>query len=225
MSFCANTGAVPSGICATMEPAQTLGPETPFSYRCTRCNRCCTGKRIQVNPYEIARIAQAREVSTAEARDRFTADSVLRQDAEDRCIFLGEHGCSIHGDRPLVCRLFPLGRVIESGGAVHFVRVDPSWAHGEFGEAGIVADFVEAQGAGPFIAAADAYFDWYCRAREKLATGTMGEGESGLGDLLDIDSQLAAWCGARGLKEPELPEERMRLHLQILDGQIGDDHV
>ena len=214
---------------AAMEPADTLGPETPFSYRCTRCNRCCTGKRIQVNPYEIARIARARGVSTAEARDRFTVDSVLRQDSEDRCIFLGEHGCSIHGDRPLVCRLFPLGRVIESGGAVHFVRVDPSWAHGEFGEAGKVADFVEAQGAGPFIAAADAYFDWYCRARESLAAGTPGnekggEGESGLEDLLDIDSQLAAWCGARGLQEPELPEERMRLHLEILDGQLGDDH-
>jgi Fe-S-cluster containining protein len=225
MSLCANTGAMPSAIPAGMVPADSLGPETPFSYRCTRCNRCCTGKRIQVNPYEIARIAQARGVPTAEARDRFTADSVLRQDADDRCIFLGEHGCSIHGDRPLVCRLFPLGRVIESGGAVQFVRVDPSWAHGEFGEAGIVADFVEAQGAGPFIAAADAYFDWYCRARERLATGTMGEGESGLGDLLDIDSQLAAWCGARGVKEPELPEDRMRLHLAILDGQLGDDHV
>jgi Fe-S-cluster containining protein len=211
-----------------MEPAETLGPATPFSYRCTRCNRCCTGKRIQVNPYEIARIARARGVSTAEARERFTVDSVLRQDDEDRCIFLGAEGCGIHGDRPLVCRLFPLGRVIESGGAVHFVRVDPSWAHGDFGEAGIVADFVEAQGAAPFIAAADAYFDWYCRARaracESFAAGAP-ETEGGLDDLLDIDSQLAAWCGARGIEEPELPEERMRLHLAILDGEIGDDHV
>ena len=212
-----------------MEPVDTLGPATPFSYRCTRCNRCCTGKRIQVNPYEIARIARARGVSTAEARERFTLDSVLRQDDEDRCIFLGEQGCGIHGDRPLVCRLFPLGRVIESGGAVHLVRVDPSWAHGDFGEAGVVSDFVEAQGAAPFIAAADAYFDWYCRARERLAAGETGSEESGLSDLLDIDSQLAAYCGARGMKEPELPEERMRLHLAILDatlsGQSGDDHV
>ena len=222
-----------------MEPAQTLGPTTPFSYRCTRCNRCCTGKRIQVNPYEVARIARARGVSTAEARERFTVDSVLRQDSEGRCIFLGEYGCSIHGDRPLVCRLFPLGRVIDSGGAVHFVRVDPSWAHGEFGEAGVVADFVEAQGAAPFIAAADAYFDWYCRARASLVAGAPGIAEGALEgrrleDLLDIDSQLAAWCGARGMKEPELPEERMRLHLEILvdilDGQSGcrpsgDDHV
>ena len=98
----------------------------------------------------------------------------------------------------------------------------------------MVADFVEAQGAAPFIAAADAYFDWYCRARASLVAGAPGiengtiEG-SRLEDLLDIDSQLAAWCGARGMKEPELPEERMRLHLEILvdilDGQSGDDHV
>ena len=225
MSLCANTGAHGSAISRRMEPDATMGPETPFSYRCRRCNRCCTGKRIQVNPYEIARLARARGVSTGEARERFTVDGALRQDAADRCVFLGEEGCTVHADRPLVCRLFPLGRVIESGGAVHFVRVDPSWARGEFGEAGVVADFVAAQGAGPFIAAADAYFDWYCQARERLAAGAamMSGGEQD--DLLDIDSQLAAYCGTHGITEPVDLDERMHLHLAILDGQLGDDHV
>jgi Fe-S-cluster containining protein len=204
------------------QPAATMGPATPFSYRCTRCNRCCTGKRIQVNPYEIARLARAKGVSTHVARARFTVDGALRQDAADRCVFLGDDGCGVHADRPLVCRLFPLGRMVEAGGAAHFVRVDPSWARGDFGEDGVVADYVASQGAEPFMAAADAYFDWYCRARARLAAAAPTGDEAGQDDLLDIDSQIAAHCGATGTQEPEDVEARMRLHLAILDGWIDE---
>lgn len=204
------------------QPAAAMGPATPFSYRCTRCNRCCTGKRIQVNPYEIARLARARGLSTSAARARFTTDGALCQDDADRCVFLGEQGCGVHADRPLVCRLFPLGRMVDAGGAAHFVRVDPSWARGDFGEDGVVADYVASQGAAPFMAAADAYFDWYCRARERLAAGAVDKGEAGQDDLLDIDSQVAAHCAALGMEEPEDVEARMRLHLAILDGWIDD---
>lgn len=207
------------------QPAATMGPATPFSYRCTRCNRCCTGKRIQVNPYEIARLARARGLSTRAARQAFTVDGALRQDDADRCVFLGEDGCGVHADRPLVCRLFPLGRVVEADGAAHFVTVDKSWARGEFGEAGVVADYVAAQGAAPFIAAADAYFAWYCRARARLAAhGAMADAAgAGEVDLLDIDDQLAAHCRARGMAEPEDIEARLRLHLAILDAQLEDE--
>jgi Fe-S-cluster containining protein len=212
------------------QPAATMGPATPFSYRCTRCNRCCTGKRIQVNPYEIARLARAKGMSTSAARQAFTVDGALRQDDADRCIFLGADGCGVHADRPLVCRLFPLGRVVEADGAAHFVTVDKSWARGDFGEVGVVADYVAAQGAAPFIAAADAYFAWYCRARARLAAGgAMADpAETGAADLLDIDSQLATHCRARGMAEPQDMAARLRLHLAILDGQLegeGEDDV
>ncbi|MEG3148106.1 YkgJ family cysteine cluster protein [Sphingomonas sp. RT2P30] len=208
------------------QPAATMGPATPFSYRCTRCNRCCTGKRVQVNPYEIARLARAKGVSTSEARAFFTANGALRQDDVDRCIFLGEDGCGVHADRPLVCRLFPLGRVVAADGAAHFVMLDRNWARGEFGEAGMVADYVAAQGAAPFIAAADAYFAWYCRARERLAAGMPDETAGKSTDLLDIDGQLAAHCRAQGMVEPADLEARLALHLAILDAELegeGDD--
>lgn len=210
------------------QPAATMEPATPFSYRCTRCNRCCTGKRIQVNPYEIARLARARGMSTREARTFFTLDGALRQDDADRCIFLGDDGCGVHADRPLVCRLFPLGRVVEADGAAHFVTVDRSWARGDFGEDGIVADYVAAQGAAPFIAAADAYFAWYCRAHARLVAGGATADAAGeeAGDLLDIDRQLARHCRARGIAEPADLAARLHLHLAILDAYLegeGDD--
>ncbi|MDB5679634.1 YkgJ family cysteine cluster protein [Sphingomonas bacterium] len=206
-----------------MPQVAAMRADTPFSYQCTRCNSCCTGKRIQVNPYEIARLARNRGISTAELRDRFTDDGALKQDDADACVFLGEQGCSVHPDRPLVCRLFPLGRTILADGSVSYGEVDRSWARGHFGTGGVVMDYVEAQGAAPFIHAADAYFGWFLRAHDVL------ESEGGNGavhddDWLDIDTQLAAWAAATGDDPPADVDARMRLHLSILDQKLGDDH-
>jgi len=193
---------------------------TRFSYRCTRCNSCCVDKRIQVNPYEIARLARNRGVSTAQARDDFTVDGALRQQEDGRCIFLGDQGCTVHADRPLVCRLFPLGRVIDAAGKVHFVPYpDPLAAHGEFGKAGVIADYLEAQGATAFIAAADAYFAFFCRANARMSDGTPVVADPDR-DLLDIDSEIAAACAASGVAEPEDLLERMWLHISLLDAML-----
>jgi hypothetical protein len=200
-----------------MPSDDAMTADTRFSYRCTRCNSCCVDKRIQVNPYEIARLARNRGVSTAAARDGFTIDGALRQQSDGRCIFLGDQGCTVHPDRPLVCRLFPLGRIIDATGKVHFVRYpDRQAARGEFGEAGVVADYVEAQGAAPFIAAADAYFAFFCRTNDRLGADAAVEVEN-TRDLLDIDSEVATACAARGIAEPDDPDERMRLHISLLD--------
>lgn len=189
---------------------------TRFSYRCTRCNSCCVDKRIQVNPYEIARLARNRGVSTARARDTFTTAGALRQQEDGRCIFLGDQGCTVHADRPLVCRLFPLGRVIDAAGKVHFVPYpDRQAARGEFGEAGVIADYLEAQGATAFIAAADAYFAFFCRANERMGADTPIAADPDR-DLLDIDSELAAACAASGIAEPEELLDRMWLHISLL---------
>lgn len=197
-----------------------MGPGTRFSYRCTRCNSCCVDKRIQVNPYEIARLARNRGVSTAAGRDAFTDNGALRQQDDGRCIFLGEQGCTVHPDRPLVCRLFPLGRVIDAAGNVHFVRYpDPHAARGDFGEDGVVQDYVTAQGAAPFIAAADAYFGFFCRANDRLRADTPIAAEAGR-DLLDIDSEVAAACAERGIDEPDDLDERMRIHIELLDAAL-----
>jgi hypothetical protein len=207
-----------------MPVGATMRADSPFSYRCTRCNACCTGKRIQVNPYEIARLARNRGVSTAETRARFTTGGALNQDAADRCVFLGEAGCGVHPDRPLVCRLFPLGRTIYADGSVEYGQVDRSWARGSFGEDGVVADYVEAQGAAPFIHAADAYFRWFVRAQDRVAAGE-GIAADADDDLLDMDVQVAAHCRATGTPEPADIDDRLHLHLTILDAALGEDHV
>jgi Fe-S-cluster containining protein len=200
-----------------------LSEDSAFSYSCRRCSRCCVGKLIQVNPYEVARLARNLGIGAAEFRARYTDGARLNQEADGRCVFLGETGCTVHADRPLVCRLFPLGRIIDDEGAVRYVRPDfsPPPA-GEFGEDGRVADYVTGQGAGPFIAAADAYFDWYCRARA-ADPDALDRHAPSEGDLLDLDRQVSAWCRKTGVEAPADIDERCRLHIRILDGLIDEE--
>jgi len=206
----------------TEAPAAASGPETPFSYACRRCNSCCRNKRIQVNPYEIARLARALGVSTSEARARFTKDSALLQNSDGSCAFLTPEGCGVHADRPLVCRLFPLGRVILDDGSWYYTHLDRGWANGTFGTDGTAGDYVASQGAEPFIEAADAYFHWYVRAAGVLSESPSEDEDGQDEDLLDLDSQIARWAAQSGLPEPEDVDARMRLHVALLSSKIGD---
>ena len=51
------------------------------------------------------------------ARYTEAGGTVLRTREEDRgCVFLGPRGCTVHPDRPLACRLYPLARWVAPDG-------------------------------------------------------------------------------------------------------------
>ena len=201
---------------------------TAFGYVCRRCSRCCRDKQIQVNPYEVARLARAKGQSTSEFRAAWTEDglgTVLRQNEDGTCVFLGPQGCEVHRDRPLVCRLYPLGRTVRSDGSEYFIRLEghPQSA-GEFTDRGTIADYLAAQDAQPFMDAADAYYQWLCLACERLgALPDDAAGEAGAedADLLDLDTTIARHCKATGEAEPGNLEDRMRLHVRLLHDAIA----
>ena len=76
-----------------------------FRYVCHQCLRCCHDKKIQLNPYEVARLARNRGQTTTQFRAEWTVDgagTVLQQTETGACVFLGAGGCMVHADRPLV---------------------------------------------------------------------------------------------------------------------------
>lgn len=88
---------------------------------CSRGGTCCHGNRIGLNPWELARLAAARDLSPIAFRERFTSEggTTLRFDgppdlrslpACSQYIGGPAPGCAVHGARPLACRLYPLGR-------------------------------------------------------------------------------------------------------------------
>jgi Fe-S-cluster containining protein len=198
-----------------------------FSFACQRCSRCCYHKGIRVNPYEVARLARRCGQTTTDFRKVSTRDgggTLLAQRENGACVFLGPEGCTVHADRPEVCRLYPLGRFRQADGIEGFTHLErhPESA-GEFGNSGTIADYLEAQDAGSFIKAADQYFSWLCEAARALGgapdlnPSTVPGGETALtAELLDMDAAIRHHCAVQGIEEPTDIEDRKELHLAIL---------
>src|SRR5579859_7419166 len=133
---------------------------SPFAYACRACSRCCWGKRIPINPYEVARLAEVLGQSTTEFLERHTTNggSLLAVRDDGACVFLGQGGCTVHAGRPLACRLYPLGRRVSSNGDEMFAEVVPHpRSEGRYGGEGTVDGFLRQQDTARHIAAADRY--------------------------------------------------------------------
>jgi hypothetical protein len=145
-----------------------------------------------VNPYEVLRLARAIGLATGEFVDSFIDldRMALRRSSDDTCVFLGDSGCTVHADRPLVCRLYPLGRIVRGDNEKWVVLPASDGSEGKFRSDGSVHDYVDSQGALPYMEAADA-----CHAlleEALLARGNApGEGiDNGPRWILDADSHV-----------------------------------
>ena len=217
--------------------------DSAFSYTCRACSRCCHDKIIQLNPYEVARLAQNRGISTTEFLARYTERSgtALRRVEKGACIFLTPQGCAVHFDRSLVCRLYPLGRHVTSERGEEFREVQPHpETEGEYDANSTVQAFLDRQDAGPFIEAADAYAELVGRLSHALceqvedharftddmqaALAESGEEEQGshVPDWLDMDRTVERFCTEQRLPFPRNMTEKMPVHIRAMEtGLLG----
>ena len=219
-----------------------------FSYTCHQCSRCCYNKRIQVNPYEVARLARNTGLSTAEFIANYLEPGkpYLDNQSDGACVFLTDQGCGVHADRPLVCRLYPLGQTLTGEGEESFRFATPHpKTEGVYGHEGTVEDFLTAQGVSPFLEVRDRYVAIVYRLLDILAQDVDGNIEAfattkqtfgdeaaiqqALGEWLDMDVVVARHCQMHDLNEPIDLEERLTLHIEAMEAWIthhseGADH-
>jgi Fe-S-cluster containining protein len=203
-----------------------------FGYQCHRCMRCCRDKVVQVNPYEIARLARRLGQTTAQFRDAWTengAGGVLAHTPFGACVLLGQDGCTVHPDRPLVCRIYPLGRFVDPDGTETWQPAVPHpKTKGDYTITGTIADFLAQQDVRDHIQAADDYAGWLHRAQEVLESaqnadaGNLEDLEGDAGGLIDMDTAIGQYCAASGAIEPTDIEARKQLHLYILHRRLDE---
>lgn len=207
-----------------------LTADSAFSYACHRCGRCCHDKLIQVNPYEIARLARHRGLGTTEfIATHLDALPHLRRQEDGACVFFGPEGCTVHADRPLVCRIYPLGSRMPGDGTVEYHQFagHPESA-GVFGKDGTIAAYLAQQQAEDFLRAAARYRAVLQRIYDAWRAsppppGSADDEESAAADgdpapdLLDLDRAVAEECARRQIPEPTDLEERMALHLAAIE--------
>jgi len=209
-----------------------------FSYHCGACGRCCHGKRIPLGPYDILRLARHLGLKTGEFLQRYAehAGPWLRATGDGACVFLDAGCCTVHADRPLACRVYPLGRWVTAGGEETFGELPPHpETEGRYGRDGTVAQYLLRQGAPPYLEAVDRYQALFYRLFDALQAElpgrqdllgvvpemfgrAAGEGEeSCFVEWLDADGAVARYCEKHELSVPDDIDRVMDMHIQAID--------
>lgn len=102
---------------------------------CSGCGGCCKGmgQSIVLDPLDIFRMTTnlglTFEMLLQDKIELGVVDGLILPNLkmngqDDRCGFLNEDNrCAIHGFRPGICRLFPLGRFYEKGAFQYFLQI------------------------------------------------------------------------------------------------------
>lgn len=203
---------------------RSLKRQDAFSYTCNRCKLCCYAYTVRINPYETARLASKLGISTSEFLERHSMDDgiALKREKNGACTFLGPEGCTVHSDRPLACRLYPLGRYTDAEGKETFkpMQLQPG-SEGQFcGPESSVAEFLAGQGVEPYIELADRYNALI----SKIVANRALEGSSGLNPaiVLDIDLALAEDGGSTLEFDANIEAKSLR-HIEILRTRLELD--
>jgi uncharacterized protein len=65
---------------------------------CKGCTLCCQGDAIRLEPEDLVRSYRT------EPHPYAPGALMIAHTPEGHCVYLGEHGCSIHGNAPALCR-------------------------------------------------------------------------------------------------------------------------
>lgn len=202
-------------------------------------------------PHEVLGMSRLLGISTTEFLSLYADNggTTLRSDAEGRCVFVAASGCRVHSQRPLVCRLYPLGRMTDETGVERFALypLQPE-CKAEVGRNGTIGTFLESQGVGSYLEWSRRYGELYRRMvglLERLAVqgevdnaagAFQGDPPADSGSLesdqemdrvplslwQDIEASLTEYCAAHGRAVPGSTDDAIALHLQAIEEWLDD---
>jgi uncharacterized protein len=234
-----------------MGDSRPLGRDSQFAYTCNRCMTCCHDAHIALDPYEIARLARNRQLTTTAFIARYLTEGgiVLRNREDTSCVMLGADGCTVYADRPQICRTYPLKRLRGKEGEVLWQYPGRSASTGVFGKNGTVSDFLRAHDVDELFAAKDRYFEMALRIASILAEAVKREPHrfakirevidtrevQGLKrrqsptcrqlgtvpSLIDVDRVVSNYCQERQIEFPDTLDDKIALHIRAIEDRLA----
>jgi len=170
---CSQTRCMDNDVRATLKiagmDATILELSDPFQVSCgvDGCaSNCCTASApIILNPYEIARVCSGARMSYEDLLDIVDTDRakgfpLVMLPRNPSCHFWTATGCRIYRARPLACRLYPLGRVFDTGRSC-LVRPDMNVCSGAVpSRERTVSDYLKMQDVDGYVRMADAWIEF-----------------------------------------------------------------
>jgi Fe-S-cluster containining protein len=207
-----------------------LRQDSPFSYTCNRCQRCCHHFAIPVSPFDLLRLAQGLGCTTTEViNGHMDGNNRLRRREDGSCRFLVEEGCSVHGSRPLVCRMYPLVRNVTHGEEWFSTLAPALHSAAEWGVDGSVAGYLEGQDAMPSIEGFRLYSELHARLTQRLHQVLADAASRGRADvkplnlglfpggILDPDPSIQGYCRHHNLQLPTELHDKAICHVQAIE--------
>jgi uncharacterized protein len=222
---------------ATIPNTTILALTDSLPLTCTRAGTCCYGKMVWLNPWELARMAATKGLSPRAFRDRYCECGGIRLRFNGPSGWIGlaacsqyspDCGCTVHAGRPLVCRLYPLGRQ-RQGEENHYIHRGTSFPCLEGCPEVIklphltVADYLVGQDAKACEAAQDEYLELMQRLADGAFALLLESGLAASGDRLTL--RLWRELGKEALEKllSRLgPEWIDRLMLPDISGGLDD---
>ena len=218
-----------------MKTDHKLYRDSKFSFECKACGLCCHDKKIQLNPYEIVRLADRLKIGTAEFLTSYTTpgEPFLLFSENSVCVFRTDEGCAVHQDRPLVCRLYPLGHHLTGEGVEHFRCTKPQpGCNGDLGDNGTVASFLDSQEVRPHTEATKKYLELFYRLYDTMYQQLDAQDiddlpqSSVVNHLLlkewfDVDGAIDLYCAEKKLPIPTDLARRINIHINALEDKFG----
>ena len=134
-----------------------------FKFKCypgVSCfSNCCQDITIVLTPYDVLRLKKGLDISSGEFLDKHTIIIpekghliplvILKMNESDKkCPFVSEDGCSVYGDRPWPCRMYPLN--INDDGTYSLIADSSKCLGLEEKESNKISELLEKQGVGPY---------------------------------------------------------------------------
>ena len=103
-----------------------IGLDDTFTFGCKMCGKCCTNREdIMLTPRDVFRMAKELQMSMQDFIQKYCESYIgpsskfpvirLFPEGEDKhCPLLKDRKCIVHQSKPVVCALFPIGRMFSA---------------------------------------------------------------------------------------------------------------
>lgn len=123
-----------------------LNMDDTFTFGCKMCGNCCRKREepIVMTGVDVFYIAKALGINTVEVAQKYLNWSIgpdsklpiatLRERLDGSCVLMRKSKCTIQNMKPVVCAIFPLGRMLQPETGEYQYFFQPSGCHGDGGD-------------------------------------------------------------------------------------------